>query len=396
MDVRRYVAAPVLAGVILLVLSALPSAALAAPELVPVGTFTSPLYVTAPPGDYHRLFVVEQAGRVQLLKDGVALSEPFLDMSADVETRYDAGLLSIAFPRDYRARGRFYALYTDSVGIRVVEIQRSKSNPDRAAPATRRILLTLPRSIYLIHYGGQLQFGPDGLLYISIGDGSGARDPDGNAQNLNTWWGKILRINPHPSRTAAYQIPRGNPFAGSPGARPEIWAYGLRNPWRFSFDSGTGDLTIGDVGQETTEEVDFAPRSTGGGGGANFGWNCYEGREATTFGSCSAPGAVPPVLEIPHSTGICAIMGGYVVRDRGLPTLWGRYVYGDLCGGGLRSVQLATPDATGDSDTGLAVSPGSLVSFGEDACRRLYVVSQFGPVYRLQDGQPAPCPTARS
>ena len=155
-------------------------------------------------------------------------------------------------------------------------------------------------------------------------------------------WGKLLRIDPRPSRTAAYQIPRGNPFANSPGARPEIWAYGLRNPWRFSFDSSTGYLTIGDVGYATVEEVDFAPRATGGGAGANFGWNCYEGKQSTTFTSCSAPGHVPPVLEDLHATGFCAIMGGYVVRDRSVPSLTGRYVYGDYCGGGLRSVQRNT------------------------------------------------------
>jgi glucose/arabinose dehydrogenase len=397
MDVRHHAVVPVLAGLALLALLGLPRAASAAPELVPFGTFSTPLYVTAPPNDYRRVFVVERTGRIQLVKDGTTLSEPFLDMSAAVDVTLEGGLITIAFPPNYRGRGRFYVLYTDSVGIRVAEIQRSKSNPDRADPATRRILLTQPHSIDMYHYAGQLQFGPDGFLYISIGDGGPQEDPNGNGQSLSTFWGKILRIDPNPSRTAAYRIPRGNPFAGLAGARPEIWAYGLRNPWRFSFDSSTGDLAIGDVGYNTTEEVDFAPHATGGGAGANFGWNCYEGRQSTTFGSCSAPGHVPPVLEIPHSTGFCAIMGGYVVRDRSLPSLWGRYVYADLCGGGLRSVQLATPDATGDSDTGLAIGEYfGLVSFGQDACRRLYVVSQSGPVYRLQDGPPAPCPGARS
>jgi glucose/arabinose dehydrogenase len=360
--------------------------------LVPVGNFTRPLYVAAPPRDYHRLYVVERDGAIRLVKNGKTLSKPFLDISADVDPAGEGGLISVAFPSNYKTQGRFYALYTDSVGIRVAEFRRSARNPDHADPATRRILLTQPHSVARYHYAGQLQFGPDGFLYISIGDGGPQEDPQGGAQNLGTWWGKILRINPHVRGGVPYRTPPGNPFATTPGARPEVWAYGLRNPWRFSFDTATGDLTIGDVGYNTTEEVDFAPRATGGGRGANFGWNCYEGSQSTIFGSCSAPGHVPPVLEIPHATGFCAIMGGYVVRDRALPSLWGRYLYGDLCSGQLRSVKLATPDATSDSDTGLAVAPdNALVSFGEDACRRLYVVSQFGPVYRLQD-QPAPCP----
>jgi len=391
MNVRHRATAPVLAGLALLALLVLPRAAAAAPALVQLGSFSVPTYVTAPPGDYHRVFVVELPGRIRVIKDGTILSRPFLDMRREVVAGSEGGLISIAFPPDYGTSGKFYAYYTDNVGIRVAEIRRSK-NPDRATRAHRRILLTLPHSPARSHYAGQLEFGPDGYLYISIGDGGPQEDPNGRAQNLGTWFGKILRIDPHPTGTAAYQVPPGNPFVNTAGAKPEIWAYGLRNPWRFSFDTN-GDLTIGDVGYSTTEEVDFAPHSSGGGAGANYGWNCYEGSQLTSFGSCTAPGNVPPVLEISHATGFCAVMGGYVVRDASLSSLYGRYLYGDYCGGGLRSVQLATPTATGDSDTGLAVPQSfALVSFGEDACQRLYVVSIAGPVYRLQDGQPAPCP----
>jgi glucose/arabinose dehydrogenase len=392
MNVRHRATAPVLAGLALLALLALPGSASAAPALVQLGSFSVPTYVTAPPGDYQRAFIVERAGRIRLIKNGTTLSKPFLDMRRDVVAGSEGGLISIAFPPDYGTSGKFYAYYTDNVGIRVAELRRSKNHPDRATLAKRRILLTVPHSPARSHYAGQLEFGPDGYLYISIGDGGPQEDPVGRGQNLGTLFGKILRIDPHPTRTAAYQIPSGNPFVNTPGARPEIWAYGLRNPWRFSFDTN-GDLTIGDVGYSTTEEVDFAPHSNGGGAGANYGWNCYEGRQLTSFGNCTAPGNVPPVLEINHATGFCAIMGGYVVRDASLSSLYGRYLYGDYCGGGLRSVQLATPNATGDSDTGLAVPQSfALVSFGEDACRRLYVVNIAGPVYRLQDGQPAPCP----
>jgi glucose/arabinose dehydrogenase len=351
-----------------------------------------PMYVTAPPGDYHRVFVVQREGLIKIVKDGTPLSRPFLDITHEVISGSEGGLISIAFPPDYSSTGKFYAYYTDKIGIRVAEFRRSKSSADRATRAKRRILLTVPHSPAKSHYAGQLQFGPDGDLYISIGDGGPQEDPAGRGQNLGTLFGKILRIDPHGTRTAKYQIPTGNPFVNTAGAKKEIWAYGLRNPWRFSFDS-TGDLTIGDVGDTATEEVDFAPHASGGGAGANYGWNCYEGRTLTSFGSCTAPGHVPPVFELQHADGFCAIMGGYVVRDPGLPTLVGRYLYGDYCDGDIRSVQLATPDATGDSSTGLSVSdPFGLISFGQDACKRLYVIDIFGPVYRLQDGQASPCP----
>jgi Glucose / Sorbosone dehydrogenase len=370
-----------------------PAAATATPSLQPLGTFDSPVYVTAAPGDTHRLFVVERAGRVRIVKDGVVLSTPFLDISSRIDTSRSGGLLSIAFPPNYSSTGRFYGYYTDSTGIRVAEFRRSK--PDRAQSGSPRILLTQPRPTG-DHFGGQLQFGPDGLLYISIGDGQdAASDAQGaavDAQNLGSWWGKILRINPLNSKSSPYRVPADNPFVGTPGARPEIWAYGLRNPWRFSFDRQTGDLAIGDVGQSKVDEVDFAPNGASGPGrGANYGWNCLEGTQLFAPANCTPVNPVPPVLEKQHPAtavgGWCSysITGGYIVRDPSLPSLNGRYLYGDFCTGEVRSAQLATPNATGDATTGISLPTISLSSFGEDASGHVYVVSLAGTVYRVAE-----------
>jgi glucose/arabinose dehydrogenase len=389
-------ASRLLAGVVAAGVLALPGSAAAHPGLVGVGQFSSPTYVTAPPGDYHRLFVVELAGRVRVIKDGVVLPTPFLDISSKVGTAYPGGLLSIAFPSDYSKSGRFYAYYTDlSLNVHIAEFLRSPNKPDSVKAGSERTVLMQPRSAGIVdHYGGQLQFGSDGRLYVSIGDGGPAGDPNSNAQNLGVLWGKLLRIDPQRKSTAPYRVPSDNPFVGVAGARPEIWAYGLRNPWRFSFDRSTGDLTIGDVGQERVDEVDYTPKASGGGGGANFGWNCLEGR--LLYASCTAANPVNPVLEIFHTSSdpncSYSITGGYVVHDAGLPTLNGRYLYGDYCHGEVRSAQLALPSATQDASTGINLANYSLVSFGEDGCGRLYAVSINGPVYRLQDGTASPCP----
>jgi glucose/arabinose dehydrogenase len=231
------------------------------------------------------------------------------------------------------------------------------------------------------HNGGSLVFGPDGLLYIGTGDGGGANDqhgPRGNAQSLGSLLGKILRIDPRRTGDRPYAVPASNPFAGRPGARGEIYSYGLRNPWRFSFDRLTGDLSIGDVGQDLVEEVDFVRR--GRGRGANFGWRPFEGRRRN-FDE-PAPGAIGPVLQHTHAEGWCSVTGGYVVRDRGLPALYGRYVYGDYCEGRIRAARLAVGRAVRDESLGLPRIEG-LSSFGEDASGRVYVTSLAGPVYRL-------------
>ena len=358
---------------------AAPTAAQAAPSLAKVGDFDAPVHVTGSPGDSHRLFVVERPGRVQLVVDGRRAPAPFLDISADTLSGDERGLLSIAFPPDYQASRRFYVYLTarsPSGQIQVREYRRSLSDPNRADPASGRTLLAIdhPRSN---HNGGQLQFGPDGRLWIGTGDGGGGNDPDANGQNATSLLGKLLRLDP------------------LAGGAPEIFAIGLRNPWRFSFDRQTGDLAVADVGQGAREEVDVAPAPGWRGAGANYGWPCFEGTRVNTDTNRAASrcdtlaGAVEPVLERRHEDpdGVCSITGGYVVRDPGLPTLLGRYLYGDVCAPRLRSALLT--EAGTDARTDLAISTPT--SFGEDACGRIYVASLNGPVHRIEDGAATPC-----
>jgi hypothetical protein len=371
------------------------------PQLALVGRFVSPVYLTSPPGDRDRLFVVEQPGRILISRGGSTLPTPFLDLRSIVSFGGERGLLSMAFPPDYATSGRFYVYFTarsPSGAITVAEYRRSAA-ADVADPNSRRVVLSIPHS-RSNHNGGQLQFGPDGFLYVGRGDGGGAGDPDRAAQNLGSLLGKLLRIDPRVSGAAAYTVPASNPFVGVANARPEIWSYGLRNPWRFTFDRQTGDLAIGDVGQGSWEEIDYAPTSSGRGRGANFGWSCFEGRHAYSPNAgesqCNPIRGthVRPVAEYPHSRG-CSITGGYVVRDPGLTAIAGRYVYGDYCTRPLWSLRLGTPDAQDDRRLGLDV-PG-LSSFGEDTCGRVYAVSGDGPVYRLQPagGATSACLSAR-
>ena len=342
-----------------------------------IGTFDAPTYVTAPPGDRRRVFVVEQPGTIRVVRAGRRLRRPFLDIRGDVSSGGERGLLSMAFAPDYARTRRFYVYFTDTAGhTRVQEFRRSRRSPDRADRSSRRQVLFQAQP-FANHNGGQLQFGPDGLLYIGLGDGGSGGDPFGNGQSLGTLLGKILRIDPERSGGRPYTVPRTNPFVSRAGARGEIYAYGLRNPWRFSFDRRTGDLSIADVGQNEVEEVDFVRE--GRGRGANFGWNVFEGRRR--FAAGTAPGHVPPVLQTFHSAGNCSITGGYIVRDRSLGSLFGRYLYGDFCRTGIRSARLRPGRARGDRATSLSVR--SLSSFGEDARGRIYAASLDGPVYRI-------------
>jgi glucose/arabinose dehydrogenase len=349
-------------------------------KLTRIGSFDQPLYVTAPPGDTHRVFVVEQSGRIRVVRDGRKRSTPFLDLRDRVSCCGERGLLSMAFAPDYARSRRFYVDYTDRAGdTRVVEFRRSGSR-DRAVKASARTVL-FQQQPEPNHNGGLVLFGPDALLYVGLGDGGGANDQHGslgNGQSLGTLLGKILRIDPRAGSGRAYSIPADNPFVGRSGARGEIYAYGLRNPWRFAFDRATGDLAIADVGQNQVEEIDFAPR--GAARGVNYGWRVFEGRRLNFPGE-RAPGAVGPVLTYTHGGGGCSITGGVIVRDRGLGSLVGRYVYGDYCLGRLRAVRLGAGSATGDR--GLGVSVSQLSSFGEDARGRVYATSLDGPVYRL-------------
>jgi len=360
--------------------------AAAAPQLEPVGSFAAPTFVTSPPGD-PRLFVTERAGLVRIVgKDGVVKPAPFLDLSSQTTTVGERGLLSMAFPPDYAASGLAYVFLTGADGtLQIREVRRSASDPNRAEPGPGRLVLSQPHP-RSNHNGGQVQFDSGGRLYAGFGDGGGTRDPDENGQSLDTLLGKLIRIDPRQtSGGAAYSVPPGNPLAAAPG-RDEIWAYGLRNPYRFSFDRQTGDLWIGDVGQSTREEVD---RAAAGVGGQNYGWRCYEGTIPTPMVAtpCEATGHVPPLFDLDRvADGVCSITGGYVVRDPGLPTLSGRYLYGDLC---VPEIQSATTD--GEPGTGTGMSVNSLVSFGQDACGRLYTVSLNGPVSRIRDGVGTRC-----
>jgi glucose/arabinose dehydrogenase len=360
-------------------------------ELRLIGNFSSPVYVTAPPGDGARVFVVEQPGRIRVVRDGSALSTAFLDITGPVLDGGERGLLSMAFAPDYAVSGLFYVYYTASspTGALTIAEYRRSANPD-VAETFGRIVLSIEHSTYSNHNGGQLQFGPNGYLYIATGDGGGGGDPTRNGQKLDSLLGKLLRIDPRLGPSGEpYRIPPDNPLVGQAGARPEIWAVGVRNPWRFSFDRQTGDLTIGDVGQGAWEEVDFVPAAAGAGRGANFGWSCWEGRHEYLPNynepACAPAraGHVQPVWEYENEpTRGCSITGGYVVRDPALPALHGRYVYGDYCDDRLWSVVLQVPDGQDNRETGLTVA--NLTSFGEDACGRIYAVSHAGPVYRLE------------
>ena len=344
-----------------------------------IGRFRSPVFVTSPPGDRRRLFVVEQAGRVRVMVGGRLRSAPFLDIRSQVTAGSEQGLLSLAFAPDYASSGRFYVYFTDNAGDqRVVEYKRRSST--RADAGSARLVLRMADDEGN-HNGGLLLFGPDKHLYIGTGDGGGAGDQHGargNAQNLGSLLGKLLRIDPAADGGRPYTVPSDNPFVGRNGARGEIYSYGLRNPWRFSFDRRTGDLSIGDVGQNEIEEIDFVRR--GKGRGANFGWRPFEGRSRYAPGE-SAPGHVPPVITRSHGQGWCSITGGVVVRDPKLPGLAGRYVFGDFCEGRILSARLSTGRARSVRATSLSVD--SLSSFGEDARGRVYAMSLSGRVYRL-------------
>jgi glucose/arabinose dehydrogenase len=351
-------------------------------RLLRLGNFDAPTFIASPPGDSRR-FVVQRSGTIVVLHGRKKLDQPFLDISSNVSTDGEEGLLSMAFPPDYKRSGIFYVYYTDKQGFLQIDQYRRSSDPDRADQSSRRSVIRVPH-FRVNHKGGQLEFGPDGMLYAGFGDGGAGGDPDENAQNLSRILGKLIRIDPRPN--GGYDIPSSNPFAKRSGARGEIYAYGLRNPWRFSFDRTGGSLVIGDVGQDEVEEIDYVP-SPGGGrqprGGYNFGWDSFEGNDRYEAGG--APGQVRPVITDRHDDGFCSITGGYVIRDRSLrgTRYYGRYVYGDLCEPNLRLAFLKRPRAPTRS-SGLRVS--NLVSFGEDASGRVYAVSIDGPIYRIGRG----------
>ena len=337
---------------------------------------SAPLYLTAPPGD-PRLFIVEKTGAIRIVKDGLLLPTAFLDLSSLVSNGGEQGLLGLAFDPDYATTRRFIVHYTDAAGNTVVSRFQASDDPDHADPASEGIILTQGQP-FSNHNGGQILFGPDGFLYLGLGDGGSSGDPDNRGQDLSDLLGSILRIDVR--NGDPYTIPADNPFAGS--AAPEVWSYGLRNPWRFSFDRGTGDLYIADVGQNQLEEVDVATLAEGAGRGANYGWSIMEGSRCFRGSGCDQSGLVLPVLEYSHQEG-CSITGGYVYRGGAIPALQGHYFYGDFCGGWVKSFRYVDGQVA-DRTSWPSLAPGGpVLSFGEDSAGELYVMEQGGRLFRV-------------
>jgi glucose/arabinose dehydrogenase len=339
-------------------------------RLVRVAQLEQPVAMAVRPGDDDTLYVVEQVGRVRAVRDGRLDPTPVVDISGEVTAGGEQGLLGLAFSPD----GRYlYLAYTDRDGDH--QVSELTMDGQRADPGSERSLLHFDDP-FANHNGGQLAFGPDRRLYVAFGDGGSGGDPLGNGQSLGTLFGKILRIEPRPAGGRPYGVPPDNPFVGRDGARPEIWDYGLRNPWRFSFDAATGDLWIGDVGQNAYEEIDHEPA---GEGGRNYGWNRREGLHAYNGGD-RPDGAVDPVIEYGHADG-CTVIGGFVYRGRRIPGLQGAYLYGDYCAGWVRAARAPGGRIAEERDLGLPVP--SLSSFGADASGELYALSLAGDVYRI-------------
>lgn len=345
--------------------------------------------------------MVERGGAIQLVLDGEKQDAPFLTIPS-VETAGEAGVFSIAFPPDYATSGLFYVFLVPGdvtpgaapwPPIEIREYRRATADPNVADAASARTVLTIPHAAQGNHYGGGLHFGPDGLLYAATGDGGVGEA--GNGQRRFSRLGKILRFDPRENDPNEFSVPPSNPFADGADGDPLVWSYGLRNPYRFSFDRSTGDLTIGDVGENSFEEINYASALSGRGRGANFGWAACEGNFAfsSPTAPCTLPGHVPPAFAYPHAADPCSgsIIGGVVVRDPALPSLAGRYLYGDFCEDYVRSICL--PSGSGDAPSGLTVD--NLAAFGEDAAGRVLVVQLGGSVARVTGTTSLdPCPGA--
>ena len=340
---------------------------------------SNPLYLTAPAGDA-RLFIAEKGGAIRIVKDGALLPVPFLSLAGRVATGPEQGLLGLSFDPAYATNGRFVVHYSDAIGNTVISMFRvSAGDPDQADPASETVLLTVEQP-FDNHNGGQILFGPDGMLYIGLGDGGGGGDPGGRGQSVADLLGDILRVDV--SSGTGYTVPPDNPFVGRTDARPEVWSYGLRNPWRFTFDPATGDLYIADVGQNAWEEVDVVTSASGAGRGANFGWSVTEGAHCFSTPTCDPGAFTLPVLEYSHSEG-CSITGGFVYRGAAIPALQGHYFYSDYCRGWVRSFRLQDGQAV-ESQQWSALAPGGLVtSFGQDAAGELYIMTAEGQVSRI-------------
>lgn len=334
----------------------------------------SPVHVAAPPGDA-RLFIVEQPGRIRILANGQLLARPFLDLQSVVSSGGERGLLSIAFHPQFASNHFFYVDYTDDNGDTQVVRYTVGADSNVANAASAKLILAVPQP-YANHNGGHVLFGPDGMLYVPMGDGGDGGDPHNNGQSLGTLLGKLLRLDV--DHGDPYAIPADNPFVGRAGARPEIWALGLRNPWRIAFDPPSGLLYIADVGQGRLEEIDVVPARDPG---LNFGWRLMEGNRCYNPSRCDPTGLVRPTLEYSHAQG-CSVTGGVVYRGTRIPALIGHYVYGDYCSGWIRSFAMEGGQVADHRMWQLAEKP-SISSFGTDGEGELYVVDHGGRVLRV-------------
>jgi glucose/arabinose dehydrogenase len=353
-------------------------------KLKRITSVDSPVYIEDAPGVKRLLFVVQRDGQIKVLRKSSGgkwrSRGTFLDIRGVVRSGGEEGLLSVAFPPDYASSGRFYVYYTDQAGDIAISGYRRTSST-RADPASARIVITVPHPTFPNHNGGQLQFGPDGLLYFGTGDGGSANDPDENAQNVESLLGKLIRIDPRPGNAGAYGIPGDNPFVGAPG-RDEIFSTGLRNPFRFSFDPKTDNISIADVGQGEREEINY--ETLGVTNGANFGWDAFEGTQPFSPDGSPAPAEhEPPIHEYGHNGGNCSVTGGYLVRDRKLDSVYGRYLYADFCVGEIRSLVPRLSGARKDRSLGIT-KPG-ISTFGEGRGDKIFVASLFsGKVWQLK------------
>jgi glucose/arabinose dehydrogenase len=333
---------------------------------------SSPVGIIFRPGT-NQMYVVQQTGTLRLIQNGKASATPAVDLRANLSNGNEQGFLDAAFSPNGK---KLFVSYTDAKGNTNIDAYTMRGTT--ADPSTRRRVF-FAQQPYANHNGGDITFGPDGMLYIGLGDGGSENDPDHYGQNLATPLSKILRINPAPQGNASYTVPADNPYVGKKGALPETWMWGLRNPWRFSFDRATGDTWIGDVGQNLYEEIDYAPR---GEAGINWGWSAREGFHP--FHGNAASQVRDPIVEEPHSAGWCAIVGGYVYRGRAIPALDGVYLYGDNCHSGVEGLVQRAGHEIAKRDLGVQVD--SLTSFGQDDNGELYIAARGGTVYKVVSG----------